>query len=108
MIEADLFCTVGVLFAAFISLGAMSIFWPLELQPGWEWLADLQVLVWIGSGMVFLAWTKIWMDKPSYNTGELRPSSATVSSKMCAFSLQYDGYHYLFSVSGNVRSATAT
>ena len=85
MIEADIFCfgafsccnsrvchsqssTAGLAFSAFVCLGSMSFFRPLELSPGWEWLADVIVLSWIAAAMIFVAWSKVWMDKPSYNT----------------------------------------
>lgn len=71
MLEADLFCIMGVLWAAFISLSSMSLFWFFEVQPGWEWLADSLVLLWIGAGMSCVAWMKLWMKKPTFNTGKL-------------------------------------
>lgn len=64
MIEADLFCTFGVFYSAFVSLASMSMFWWLELKPGWEWLADVLVILWIGVSMSFLAWMKVWMVRP--------------------------------------------
>ncbi|KAH9949028.1 Fusaric acid resistance protein-like-domain-containing protein [Amylocystis lapponica] len=68
MVEADIFCTMGLLFAAFVSLSSMSMFWFFEVQPGWEWLADVLVLLWIGLGMSGVAWMKVWMGKPTFNT----------------------------------------
>ncbi|PCH35986.1 hypothetical protein WOLCODRAFT_140156 [Wolfiporia cocos MD-104 SS10] len=68
MVQADLFCTMGLLFAAFVSLSSMSMYWFFEVQPGWEWLADSLVLLWIGLGMSLVAWTKVWMAKPTFNT----------------------------------------
>lgn len=69
MVEADLFCTMGLLWAAFVSLCSMTMFWFFEVQRGWEWLADILVLLWIGVGMSIVAWMKVWMAKPSFNTG---------------------------------------
>ena len=70
MAEADEYCFLGLLFSAFISLTSMSMYWFFEVQPGWEWLADFLVLFWVGLGMSAVAWMKVWMAKPSFNTGE--------------------------------------
>lgn len=69
MFEADKFCLLGLLYATFVSLGSMSMYWWLEERPGWEWLADVLVIIWIGLGMSGMAWMKIWMEKPSFNAG---------------------------------------
>ncbi len=69
MFEADVFCTMGLLFATFVSLTSMSVYWFFELQSGYEWLADCLVLLMIGVGMSTVAWMKVWMAKPSFNTG---------------------------------------
>lgn len=45
------------------------MFWWLDVKPGWEWLADVIAIIWIGLGMTVVAWMKIWMAKPSFNTG---------------------------------------
>ncbi|KAG7439468.1 uncharacterized protein BT62DRAFT_913494 [Guyanagaster necrorhizus] len=68
MIEADIFCIFGLFYAAFVSLTSMSLFWWLELKPGWEWLADTFVILWIGVSMSILAWLKVWMANPQFNT----------------------------------------
>uniref|UniRef100_A0A8H7Y7M4 DUF2421 domain-containing protein n=1 Tax=Psilocybe cubensis TaxID=181762 RepID=A0A8H7Y7M4_PSICU len=68
MLEADMFCLFGVMYAAFACLGSMSMFWWLELKPGWESAADFIALVWIGVSMGALAWMKVWMENPSFNT----------------------------------------
>jgi hypothetical protein len=39
----------------------MSLFWWLELQPGWEWLGDAIAITWIGMSMSVVAWMKAWM-----------------------------------------------
>ena len=59
MLEADLFCFLGLLYAAVVCLGAMSMFWWLEVKPGWEWMADVVVLVWIGLSIGVMAWMKV-------------------------------------------------
>ncbi|KAI0652901.1 Fusaric acid resistance protein-like-domain-containing protein [Cubamyces menziesii] len=68
MIEADVFCLMGLLFATVVSLSSMSVYWFFELQPGWEWLADSLVILMIGLGMSIVAWMKVWMAKPTFNT----------------------------------------
>ncbi|KAI9067926.1 hypothetical protein FKP32DRAFT_1562778 [Trametes sanguinea] len=68
MVEADVFCMMGLLFATIVSLTSMSVYWFFELQPGLEWLADVLVLLMIGLGMSAVAWTKVWMAKPTFNT----------------------------------------
>jgi NADH:ubiquinone oxidoreductase subunit 6 (subunit J) len=70
MIEADMFCLVGAVFASIASLVATDSFWFFELQPGWEWLADLLVLAWVGLAMAMIAWSKLWVNKPTFGSGE--------------------------------------
>ncbi|KAJ3996784.1 Fusaric acid resistance protein-like-domain-containing protein [Lentinula boryana] len=68
MIEADFFCIFGILYSAFICLSSMTLFWWLDVQPGWEWLADALAILWVGVGMSFLAWMKVSMANPQFNT----------------------------------------
>ncbi|KAJ6594590.1 Fusaric acid resistance protein-like-domain-containing protein [Mycena capillaripes] len=68
MVEADLYCLVGLLYSAFVCLASMTMFWWLETKPGWEWLADFLVIAWIGVSMSIVAWMKVWMASPSFNT----------------------------------------
>ena len=70
MLEADAFCGMGLLFAAFVSLSSMSMYWFFEVRPGMEWLADSLVILWVGIAMSFIAWMKVWMAKPTFNTGK--------------------------------------
>lgn len=67
--EADLYCILGLAYATFVSLCSMAMFWWIDLNPGWEWLANASAISWIGFGMAALAWTKGWMNKPSFGTG---------------------------------------
>ncbi len=69
MLEANFFCSMGLVFASFVSLGSMGMYWFFEVQSGWEWLADTLVILWIGLGISTLAWTKLWMRKPTFNAG---------------------------------------
>ena len=59
--EADLFCLLGLLYAAVVCLASMSMFWWLEVKPGWEWMADIVALVWIAVSVGVMAWMKVWM-----------------------------------------------
>ncbi|EPQ57130.1 hypothetical protein GLOTRDRAFT_73697 [Gloeophyllum trabeum ATCC 11539] len=67
MLEADTFFLMGLLYASFVCLSSMSMFWWLEVRPGWEWLADVLVILWIGASMSAVAWMKVRMAKPSFN-----------------------------------------
>ena len=69
MFEADLYCLIALAYAAFLSLGSMSTFWEIDIIPGWEWLADALVVLWLGVGMTFVAWMKVRLAKPTFNTG---------------------------------------
>ncbi|KAF8143351.1 hypothetical protein K438DRAFT_1876211 [Mycena galopus ATCC 62051] len=68
MVEADMYCFVGLVYSAFVCLSSMTMFWWLETKPGWEWLADILVIAWIGVSMSIVAWMKVWMASPSFNT----------------------------------------
>ncbi|CAL1706087.1 unnamed protein product [Somion occarium] len=68
MMDADTFCLMGLLYATFVSLSSMGMFWFFEVRAGWEWLADSLVVIWIGIGMSLVAWMKVWMAKPTFNT----------------------------------------
>ncbi|KAF4597849.1 hypothetical protein EYR38_006240 [Pleurotus pulmonarius] len=68
MFEADLFCSFGLLYSSFVCLASMGTFWWLELKPGWEWLGDVTVILWIGVSMSFVAWMKVYMGSPQFNT----------------------------------------
>lgn len=48
------------------------MFWWIDVKPGWEWLADATVIVWIGLGMTAVAFMKLWMAKPTFNTGTFK------------------------------------
>lgn len=98
MFEADKYCLLGVLFAGFISLSSMSTYWSLEERDGLDWLADTLAILLIGIGICALAWTKSWMNRPSFNTGELIVSwlPRDISDRYC--SLQHDFHHFIYRV----------
>ena len=99
MVEADVFCFMGLVYCAFVCLCTMTLFWWLDDKPGWEWLADTLVILWIGFSMSVVAWMKVWMSKPSFNTGASFYSGPNVFADLCN-SLQYDCDHSICSVSG--------
>lgn len=68
MIEADIFCLMGLAYSAFVCGVFMSTFWWLEVRPGYEWLGDVIAILWIGFSMSLVAWMKVWMANPSFNT----------------------------------------
>ncbi len=67
MLEADIYCLMGLAFASFISLGSMYTYRALEPHAGW--LADALALIWICVGMSLVAWFKLWIAKPTFNPG---------------------------------------
>lgn len=82
MIEADLFCLVGAAFASFASLVATQSFWFFELQPGWKWLADALVLSWLALAMMVIAWSKLWVGKPTFGSGQCAASYLAVLTEI--------------------------
>lgn len=98
MFEADRYCLLGVLFAGFISLSSMSTYWSLEEHEGLDWLADTLALLLIGIGICALAWTKSWMNRPSFNTGELFLFWPQRGASDRCYSLQYDVHHFIHRV----------
>ena len=70
MFEADLYCLLGIVWASFISLGSMGMFWWLERYHNLNFLAEIIVIAFIGFGMTVVAFMKQWMAKPSFNTGD--------------------------------------
>ncbi|GJJ06194.1 hypothetical protein Clacol_000383 [Clathrus columnatus] len=68
MIEADIYVIFGLAFSAFVSICSMDMFWFWEIRAGWEWLATLLVLSWLAGAIILVAWLKVWMARPSFNT----------------------------------------
>ncbi|KAJ7830460.1 Fusaric acid resistance protein-like-domain-containing protein [Mycena olivaceomarginata] len=58
MIETDLYCFAGLVYAVFVCLSSMI---------GWETVAAILVIMWIGLSMSVVAWMKVWMASPSFN-----------------------------------------
>jgi hypothetical protein len=69
MVEADLYCLGGAVYAAFASLTSISLYWVLEVEPGWEWLGDALAISWLAVCMCIVAWAKLRIAKPSFSTG---------------------------------------
>ena len=70
MFEADSFCLVAWLYSALMSLSGLSLFWWLDVQPGFELLADFVLITWVGLTIWGLTWMKVWMAKPTFNSGK--------------------------------------
>ncbi|KAI6002886.1 Fusaric acid resistance protein-like-domain-containing protein [Pisolithus albus] len=71
MVEADTFCFIAWVYSAFVCLTGMSLFWWLDVQPGWEVVADSVPILWVGFSMWGLSWMKVWMSKPTFNSGSI-------------------------------------
>jgi hypothetical protein len=117
MLEADTYFLMGLVFASFVSLSSMDSFRFFEIKPGYEWVADAVVILWVGVAMSFAAWMKQWMGA-SFNEGFEAPaltgmfSEAHVQPRYLATantcdhqltrenSLQYVRHHSLFGVRG--------
>ena len=72
MFEADSFCMLAWLYSALMSLSGLHLFWWLDLKPGWELLADFVLIIWVGLTIWGLTWMKVWMAKPTFNSGTFR------------------------------------
>ena len=70
MFEADSFCLVAWLYSALMNLSGLSLFWWLDVQPGFELLADFVLIIWVGLTIWGLTWMKVWMSKPTFNSGK--------------------------------------
>ncbi|KAG5735641.1 hypothetical protein E4T56_gene6971 [Termitomyces sp. T112] len=68
MIEANIFCLMGLFYAALMCISSMKTLRWLELSPGWERLGNFVAIIWIGVSMSILSWFKVWMANPSFNT----------------------------------------
>jgi len=80
MFLANRFCVVLALLAAAVSICAMltlAVFDHFSPSQGTRWdliseIGDWFVcVVWIGGSMALLAWSKVWVNNPSFNSGEL-------------------------------------
>lgn len=69
MFEADLYCIVGAVFSSIVCLISMGLFWFFEQKPGLAVVANVSLFLCIGIAMSLVAWSKIWMERPSFNTG---------------------------------------
>jgi hypothetical protein len=68
MFEADLFCLIGVLFSAVISLSSSFSIRLFEDDPDYQWIGDCLGFIWVAAAMSIIAWAKVWVNKPSFNT----------------------------------------
>ncbi|KAF5337644.1 hypothetical protein D9758_013030 [Tetrapyrgos nigripes] len=97
MVEADVFCMFGLFYAAAVCLSCMSVFWWLEGMPGYEWVGDIFAVVWVGLAMSLLAWLKVWMANPQFNT-----ACSMMAIILFVVLIKEGGFHTLLSVSGIV------
>lgn len=106
--ESNEYALLGLVYAGCVSFLSLASFWQIENSPGrrmtknyyhtnpsltlgYEILADIVGVLWIGLGVSILAWAKVYMASPSFGTGE--PNS--VKGKLCFMrrsSMQH-GYH---------------
>lgn len=70
MFEADSYCLVLWLYSTIMSLSGLALFWWLDVQPGLQILADSVLAVWVGVTIWGLTWMKVWMAKPTFNSGK--------------------------------------
>ncbi|KAG8906930.1 hypothetical protein FRB99_005704 [Tulasnella sp. 403] len=68
MFEADTYCLVAAVFSSVVCLTSMGLFWLFEDMKGMEFFADSSVFLCIGVAMSAVAWAKLWMERPSFNT----------------------------------------
>lgn len=79
MVEADTYCLVGAAFSSIVCLACFGSYWFFEERPGWEFAADTSVFIILATSMGAVAWSKNWMSRPSYNTGEFLAANQAVS-----------------------------
>lgn len=72
MVEADTYCLIAAAFSSIVCLACFGSFWFFEERPGWEFAADASVFIFLALAMAGVAWSKDWMQRPSFNTGERR------------------------------------
>lgn len=75
MMEADVFCLFGLVYASMICLAGMATFRWLEdlaasgrILDGNAWVGDVVAVLWIGFSMATISWLKVYMASPSFNT----------------------------------------
>ncbi|EIW83515.1 hypothetical protein CONPUDRAFT_81418 [Coniophora puteana RWD-64-598 SS2] len=68
MVESDTFCLITLVYSSIVCLCSVSMYWWFEVRAGWEWLADVLVILWIGVSWSGLSYMKVWMSKPTFNT----------------------------------------
>lgn len=80
MFLATRFCIVLAALAATVSLlamGTLHFFDHFSPSQGsnWDWISELGdwvvCVLWIGGSMALLAWSKVWVNNPSFNSGQL-------------------------------------
>jgi hypothetical protein len=62
MLEADVYCFVGLIFAFLACSGGLSLRQVLSCRLG-----DVTIVFWVGLCMGLVCWTKAYMFKPPFN-----------------------------------------
>jgi hypothetical protein len=79
MILTTRFCLILAILAAIISvlaMGTIELFDSFSPSRGkqWDWISEagdwVVCILWIGGSMGGLAWAKVWIGNPSFNSGE--------------------------------------
>jgi len=79
MLLADRFCLILALLATAVSLCSMltlHLFDHFSPSQGssWDWISEIGdwvvCVLWIGGSMGLLAWSKVWVGNPSFNSGK--------------------------------------
>ncbi|ORX38403.1 Fusaric acid resistance protein-like-domain-containing protein [Kockovaella imperatae] len=78
MLLATRFCIILASFATLVSLGAMGTLWLFDqFSPShgdkWDWVSEIGdwivCVVWVGGSMGTLAFARVWVGNPNFNTG---------------------------------------
>lgn len=81
MVLASRFCLILAVFAMIVSIlamGTVELFDLLSPSHGfkWDWISEIGdwvvCIMWIGGSMGFLNWAKVWVNNPSFNSGQWR------------------------------------
>jgi hypothetical protein len=81
MILSTRYCLILACAASIVSLlaiGTIHVFdhYSPSRDEEWDWVSELGdwivCVLWVGGSMAGLAWSKLWVGNPNFNTGELR------------------------------------
>ena len=78
MFLATRFCIILATVATLVCLGSMVTLWVFDLfspshGSSWDWISEagdwMVCIFWIGGSMGTIAWARVWVGNPSFNTG---------------------------------------